>query len=51
MFYIGVRSGITAIGRNPLSKKDITKGLLQVILASMVVFIIGLFAVYLLLKI
>jgi hypothetical protein len=51
MFYIGVRSGITAIGRNPLSKKDIVRSLLQVILASMVVFIIGLFAVYLLLKI
>lgn len=50
MFYTGVRSGITAIGRNPLSKRDITRGLLQVILSSMVVFIIGLFAVYLLLK-
>lgn len=50
MFYTGTRSSITAIGRNPLSKHDITKGLLQVSLTSLIVFIIGLFAVYLLLK-
>src|SRR5581483_8496550 len=46
---IGVRSSITAIGRNPLSKKSIMKGLAQVIVVALVVFILGTFGVYLLL--
>lgn len=50
LLYGGVRSGIVAIGRNPLSKKTISRSLLQVVLTSFIVFIIGLFAVYLLLK-
>lgn len=50
ILYAGVRSSITAIGRNPLSKKSITKSLIQVILTSLIIFITGLFGVYLLLK-
>ncbi|HSH31867.1 MAG TPA: hypothetical protein VK963_04350, partial [Candidatus Saccharimonadales bacterium] len=50
ILYAGVRSSFTAIGRNPLSKRSITKSLLQVILTSLIIFISGIFAVYLLLK-
>lgn len=50
MLYGGVRSGMISIGRNPMSKKSIFKGLFSVILASILILIIGLFAVYLLLK-
>lgn len=50
MLYAGIRSGIISLGRNPLSKKSILRGLLQVVIASLVILIIGLFAVYLLLK-
>ncbi|MFA5003713.1 MAG: hypothetical protein WC498_00325 [Candidatus Saccharimonadales bacterium] len=48
--YGGVRSGVTAIGRNPLARQSITKGLVQVILLGSIIFVIGLFAVYLILK-
>jgi hypothetical protein len=47
---VGVRSSITAIGRNPLSKKSILKGLFQVITVAFLVFIAGLGGVYLLLR-
>lgn len=47
---VGVRSGMIAIGRNPLSRHYIIEGLLQVIGVAIGVFIIGVFAVYLLLK-
>jgi hypothetical protein len=46
----GVRSGIVSIGRNPLSKKSIYRGLAQAILMAILIFIIGLFGVYLLLR-
>ncbi|MDQ3123245.1 MAG: hypothetical protein M3Q14_00985 [bacterium] len=46
----GIRSSIISIGRNPLSKKSILRGLLQVIFTSLIVFIISVGAVYLLLK-
>jgi hypothetical protein len=46
----GVRSSIISIGRNPMSKKSIFRALLQIILTSLLILIIGLFAVYLLLK-
>lgn len=48
--YSGVRSSIVSIGRNPLSKATIYKGLIQVILMSLIIFLSGLFGVYLLLK-
>lgn len=48
--YSGVRNSIISIGRNPLSKKSIFRGLLEIILTAFLILIIGLFAVYLLLK-
>jgi hypothetical protein len=50
MLYSGIRNGMVAIGRNPLAKRSILKNLIQIILISILVFIIGLFGVYLLLK-
>lgn len=50
LIYSGVRSGMIAIGRNPLSKKSIVRGVLQVIIVAIIIFIIGIFGVYLLLK-
>lgn len=46
----GIRNSIIAIGRNPLSKKSIFRGLLEIVLTSFLILIIGLFTVYLLLK-
>ncbi len=48
--YSGVRNGMIAIGRNPLSKKTIIKSLIQTVIAGLIVFIAGIFAVYLMLK-
>jgi hypothetical protein len=47
---VGVRSSITSIGRNPLSKKYILRGLFQVLTMAFLVFLIGMFGVYLLLR-
>jgi hypothetical protein len=49
LLYSGIRSSMISIGRNPLSKKSVTKGLLQVVISSIVVFVLGIFGVYLLL--
>jgi hypothetical protein len=51
MLYAGVRSSIVSIGRNPLSKRAVTRSLVQVTLTSLIVFILGIFAVYLLLRV
>lgn len=51
ILYVGVRSGMVAIGRNPLAKHSILRNLVQVTIMSLIVFVIGLFAVYLLLRI
>ena len=50
MLYAGVRNSVISIGRNPMSKKSIFRALLEVILTSILILIIGLFAVYLLLR-
>lgn len=50
MLYSGVRSAIVSIGRNPMSKKSIFRALAEVILTSLLILVIGLFAVYLLLR-
>lgn len=50
MLYSGIRSGMIAVGRNPLSKKSIIKSLIQTIIAGLIIFIAGILAVYLLLK-
>ena len=50
VLYSGVRSGVISIGRNPMSRKSIFRALLEIILTSILILVIGLFAVYLLLK-
>lgn len=50
LIYSGVRSGMIAIGRNPLSKKSILRGIFQVVVVALIIFVIGIFGVYLLLK-
>ncbi len=50
VIYTGVRNGIISIGRNPMSKKSIFRALVEVILTSFLILTIGLFAVYLLLR-
>lgn len=50
ILYSGVRNGVISIGRNPMSKKSIFRALLEIILTTLLILIIGLFAVYLLLK-
>ena len=50
LLYSGTKSSVISIGRNPLSKKSITKSLLQIIVSSIIIFLIGLFGVYLLLR-
>lgn len=50
LMYGGVRSAITSVGRNPLSKKSITRSMLQVIVSGLIIFITGLFGVYLILR-
>ncbi len=51
MLYAGIRSSFVAIGRNPLSKKSVMRGLLQVVATSMAIFLSGFFAIYLILKV
>ncbi|MEK7096085.1 MAG: hypothetical protein AAB896_02235 [Patescibacteria group bacterium] len=51
LLWVGVRSGMVAIGRNPLGKHSIMQNLAQVIVASGIVFVGGLFGIYLLLRI
>ncbi len=50
LLWVGVSSGMIAIGRNPLSKHSIMQNLAQVIVASTLVFTGGLFGIYLLLR-
>lgn len=50
LLYSGIRSGMIAVGRNPLSKKSIMKSLFQTVIAGLIIFVAGVFAVYLLLK-
>jgi len=50
LLYGGVRSGLISIGRNPLSKKSIIRGMVQVSITGLIVFITGVFGVYLILR-
>jgi len=50
VLWIGVRTGMIAIGRNPLSKSTAMKGLAQVLVMSFLIFVTGIIGVYLLLK-
>ena len=51
LMYGGVRSSLVAIGRNPLAKGAVARGLVQVIILGIIIFVIGLFSIYLILKI
>lgn len=51
LVYSGVRNGMVAVGRNPLSKKSIIKSLVQAVIGGLIIFIVGILAVYLLLKV
>ncbi len=50
LMFSGIKSAIISIGRNPLSRKSIIRGMLQVIITGLIIFILGIFGVYLLLK-
>lgn len=50
IIYSGVRTGMTAVGRNPLAKSSIMKNLISVTLMALIIVIIGIIAVYLLLR-
>lgn len=50
MLYSGIQSSMLAVGRNPLSKKSIMRSLMQTVFAALIIFVAGVFAVYLLLK-
>lgn len=50
LVWVGVRSGIIAIGRNPLSRHSIMRSLSQVIFSAAVVFFAGLTGMYLILR-
>ncbi len=50
LLYGAVKGSLISIGRNPLSKSLIIKNLVQVVLTSFIIFILGLFAVYLILR-
>lgn len=50
LLYAGTKGSLISIGRNPLSKKSILRAMIQVVLSATLVLIIGLFTVYLLLR-
>ncbi len=50
LLWVGVRSGMIAIGRNPLSRHSIMQSLAQVIVAATIVFFGGLLGIYLFLR-
>jgi hypothetical protein len=50
MLAIGVRNSVISIGRNPNAKKSILRALTGIILTSLLILIVGMFTVYLLLK-
>jgi hypothetical protein len=50
ILYAGIRTSMIAIGRNPLAKSSVTKNLLSVVITSVIILIIGIVAVYLILK-
>lgn len=50
LLYAGVRTGMIAVGRNPLSKKSVIRSLVQTSTVGLIIFIAGVFGVYLILK-
>lgn len=50
LIYSGIKTSMTAIGRNPLAKKSIIRNMFQVVIIAALIFIGCLIAVYLILK-
>lgn len=50
MLVTGVRTALIAVGRNPLARSHIIRGLIQITFTSLIIFVVGVFGVYLLLK-
>ena len=50
LLYSGVKNSIVSIGRNPMARSYIIRGLIQVVLFGVIIFVLGIFAVYLLLR-
>lgn len=50
ILYGGIKNSLISIGRNPLSKQPIIKALTEVTIVALIIFITGVFGVYLLLK-
>lgn len=46
----GIKTSVTALGRNPMARKSIGRNLVQVLLVGLMILIVGIFGVYLLLK-
>ena len=51
ILYSGIHAGVTSVGRNPLARGSIIKSLITMTVGSLIIVSIGLFAVYLILKI
>jgi hypothetical protein len=51
ILWSGVQSSLISIGRNPLSRHEIFKGMYRVVFTGLGIFIIGILGVYLLLKV
>jgi len=51
LLWASVRGGMIALGRNPLNRSGILNSMFKVVTAAILVFIVGLFGVYLLLRI
>ena len=50
VIYSAVRSGFISIGRNPLSKRLIFRGIFQMVLVALIILFAGIFGVYLILR-
>lgn len=50
LLYSGIRSSMISMGRNPLGKKVYVKAMVQVVVSGLIIFIVGIFGVYLILK-
>lgn len=46
MVYGGMRGSMTAIGRNPLAKGVVSRGMVQAVIFGMIVFLLGILAAY-----
>lgn len=51
VLFAGARSGMSAVGRNPLAKKSIFRSMITVVMMAIIIVMVGIVAVYLLLKI